>query len=251
MPYFTNNNAEIFYTEKGKGDLLIILPGNTATSACHENEIDFFSKNYHVVAIDFRGTGKSTKYNNWGINWWNDCTDDIAALIKHLNKTNCILLGTSGGANIALLFAIKYPKLVKAVIADSCAEKFLPEALIKEVEQRRQKTKEQVEFWQWANGKDWESVVENDNKLLLDFAKAGGDLYKGNLVKINCPVLLTASLKDSFINNIGSEVAKMAKQIKQSQAYLVNEGDHPLIWTAPKKFLQISTMFLKLFKQKG
>jgi pimeloyl-ACP methyl ester carboxylesterase len=49
-------------------------------------------------------------------------------------------MGTSGGANIALLFAIIHPEPVSGVIADSCAEFYSPENLRKEVSERRRMT---------------------------------------------------------------------------------------------------------------
>jgi len=69
-------------------------------------------------------------------------------------------MGTSGGANIALLFAIKYPEKVSGVIADSCAEFFSPENLRHEVANRELCTKDRIEFWEYANGDDWEDVVK-------------------------------------------------------------------------------------------
>ena len=124
MPYFLNDDLSIFYNEKGTGRFLLILPGNTASSACHDGELDYFGQYYHTVSFDFRGTGKSQRLLSWPEEWWDKCADDAAALISHLGEQKCIVMGTSGGANIALLLAIKYPEHVSRVIADSCAEFF-------------------------------------------------------------------------------------------------------------------------------
>jgi hypothetical protein len=56
-----------------------------------------------------------------------------------------------------------------------------------------------------TNGDDWEDVVNQDSKLLMDFADRGGDLFKGRLDAIMCPVLFTGSLKDSFIPDMGKQ----------------------------------------------
>jgi valacyclovir hydrolase len=42
MPFFNNNDHQLFYREVGTGPLLLILPGNTASSACHEGEMQHF-----------------------------------------------------------------------------------------------------------------------------------------------------------------------------------------------------------------
>lgn len=245
MPYFTNDNLSLFYSEKGTGDLLLILPGNTASSACHQGELDFFGQNYHAVSPDFRGTGRSQRISSWSQNWWDKCTEDIASLISHLGKKQCIVMGISGGANIALLYAIRYPEHVSGVIADSSAEFYTSECLRKEITHRSYRIKEQVEFWTYAHGEDWEVVVKADNKLLLDLADQGGDIFKGQLKTVKCPVLFTGSLKDSFIPDIGEQNINMSKQIPNSRLFLLNEGDHPLMWSCPDFFRSVSAQFLK------
>lgn len=244
MAYFCNNDISLYYREKGEGDLLIILPGNTATSVCHEDDLNYFSQSYHAVSMDFRGTGHSQRLPLWPENWWDTCADDIAALVRHLDQKHCILLGTSGGANIALLFAIKYPQLVSAVIADSCAEIHAPINLRKEVTDRALCTKEQVDFWAYANGKNWQDVVDHDNQLLLKLANQGGDLYKGSLSSISCPVLFTGSLKDSFIPDLEEQNLNMAKQIEHNTLFSSNTGEHPFMWSCPDVFRHITIQFL-------
>lgn len=245
MPTFINDGLSLFYREKGHGSLLLILPGNTASSVCHEGELDCFSQYYHAVSVDFRGTGKSQRLSSWPDDWWSKCADDVASLISHLGENKCIVMGTSGGANIALLLAIRYPMNVSSVIADSCAEYFYPEDLRKEVANRGLQTKEQIEFWKYANGDDWEDVVRADSELLMDFADNGGDLFKGKLGAIECPVLFTGSLKDSFIPDIAEQNIRMTKQIQNSATFLSNDGDHPFMWNCPELFRSVSYQFLK------
>ncbi len=245
MPYFINDNLSLFYREKGTGELFLILPGNTASSVCHKEELDYFSENYHAVSFDFRGTGKSPRIPAWSQDWWDKCADDAASLISHLGKNRCIIMGTSGGANIALLCAIRYPEHVSGVIADSCAEIYSPANLRKEVSGRTLRTNEQVDFWKYANGEDWETVVNADNKLLHDFADQGGNLFNGRLNEIKCPVLFTGAVTDSFIPDIGEQYTAMAKQVKKNSVFLHNDGDHPFMWTCPERFRSACIHFLR------
>jgi len=245
MPFFESDDLSLFYREKGTGDLLLILPGNTASSACHEGELDYFGQRHHAVSIDFHGTGKSSRISSWTLNWWSECADDVASLISHLGEHRCILMGTSGGANIALLIAIRYPEHVSGVIADSCAEFYSPTNLRKEVSERALQTAEQVEFWSYANGEDWETVVKADNALLLDLADHGGNLFEGLLNTVKCPVLFTGSLSDSFIPDLGEQNLGMARQIPQSSVFLHSDGDHPFLWTCPDLFRSVCDQFLE------
>ena len=44
MPYFIRNDNRLFYREQGAAPLLLILPGNTAASACREAELAHFGQ---------------------------------------------------------------------------------------------------------------------------------------------------------------------------------------------------------------
>jgi len=72
MPYFNWNDHQIFYREQGESPLLLILPGNTASSICCQGEIDYFSSHYHTASLDFLGTGKSDRVVIWAQDWWAD-----------------------------------------------------------------------------------------------------------------------------------------------------------------------------------
>ena len=52
----------LHYREHGRGPLLIILPGNTASSALHERELVEFCRTIHAVALDLLGTGQSERW---------------------------------------------------------------------------------------------------------------------------------------------------------------------------------------------
>ena len=244
MGRFEVAGISLNYREQGSGELLIVLPGNTASSVCHEGELEYFSNRYRVVSLDFRGTGQSDRLKSWSYDWWEKCTDDVAALIQHLGYENAIIMGTSGGGNIALLCAVRHSGLVRAVVADSCAEKYNAENLRQEVKGREAKTEEQIGFWAYANGDDWEDVVASDSRLLLETAERGGDLFTGRLKDITCSVLLTGSSKDSFVPDIENQLSAMHEQIENSHMYIHQEGDHPLMWICPEVFRKQSDEFL-------
>jgi pimeloyl-ACP methyl ester carboxylesterase len=245
MAFFKHNKKNIFYTEKGEGELLIILPGNTATSLAHINDIEYFSKRYKSVSIDFLGTGKSDRIENWSVNWWENGAHQINSLIEHLGYKKAILVGTSGGAVIALLTAILFPDKVSSVIADSFQHNFSSDKLKSILlEDRKTNSQEQIKFWKYLHGEDWENVVNSDTEMIIDFINSGGDWFKGRLKKIKCPVLLTGSKEDNFLPNIEESRLFLSKEIKQSKIFLNEKGLHPLMWSQSKIFREITTIFL-------
>ena len=244
MPYFVHNGHRLFYRENGAGPLLLILPGNTASSALHEGELHYFGVRYRAVALDFWGTGQSDRLQAWPDDWWAQGARDAAALVDHLGYQQALVMGTSGGAVVGYLMAILYPQLVRGVIADSAVERLPAPTLTREMESRARRTPGQVGFWQKAHGDDWPQVVEADSEYLLRFEKAGGDCFHGRLREIRCPVLLSASLEDEMLPEVETQIRAMSAQIEGSQVYLAQKGSHPLMWNRPDEFRRVADGFL-------
>jgi valacyclovir hydrolase len=244
MPYFTHNGHRLFYREQGTGPLLLILPGNTASSVWLAGELDYFSTRYRAVALDFWGTGQSDRLGSFPLDWWEQGAHDAAALVDYLESQPALVMGTSGGAMVALLMAILHPAQVQAVIADSTVERFPPRWLSREIALGRKPNAGQVSFWQKAHGDDWPQIVEADSDLLLRFEQAGGDAFRGRLSQITCPVLLSASVRDEALPDVEPQVRGMAAQIKGSRLYLAQAGSHPLMWSRSAEFRREADKFL-------
>lgn len=245
MPAFTHDDHQLFYREQGKGPLLLILPGNTASSANHAGELDYFGQRYRAVSLDFWGTGQSDRLETWPENWWEVGAHDAAALIEHLGEERALVIGTSGGAIVALFMALLYPERVRGVIADSTVERFTKASIQDAVAERAKRSPEQIAFWISAHGDDWEAVVNADSNMLLRFVKkTRGDWARSRLAEIQCPVLLTASLEDPLLPKVGKQLMSMSKQIPNSRAFLTGGGEHPLMWSRSEDFRRVSDYFL-------
>jgi len=244
VPYFVHHDRRLFYRQQGSGPLLLILPGNTSSSATHQSELAHFGQRYHAVALDFWGTGRSDRAETWPDDWWAQGARDAATLVKHLGYKECLAVGSSGGGVVALLMAIQFPGYVRAVIADSCVERLPPERLRAEVATRARRTPEQAAFWRCAHGDDWQQVVDADSHRLLRLAQRGGDWFGGRLGEVRCPVLFTASLRDDALPDVTQQVCGMASQIRGSRIFFASEGGHPLMWSRPEDLKQAADCFL-------
>jgi valacyclovir hydrolase len=248
MSYFNWHNHQIFYRQQGAGPLLLVLPGNTASSICHQGELDYFGNRYQVASLDFLGTGQSDRIAEWAEDWWAEAATQAEGLVEHLGFKDCIAMGTSGGAAVALLMAILSPERVRAVIADSCPEKFA-KAMARELRhEREQQTESQVRFWQFTNGATWKGGVAADTAMLLHFAARGGDWFSSRLNEIRCPVLLTASKEDNNLVHASQQLSRMCDQIANSRLFLNHRGGHPLMWSSPRDFRAVSDYFLEAVK---
>ncbi|MCB2214046.1 alpha/beta hydrolase [bacterium] len=248
MPYFNHQSHRIHYRQAGDGPLMVILPGNTASSVFHQGDLAYFSQWFTVVSLDYLGTGLSDRVESESADWYADCADQAAALISHLDLGQAVLLGTSGGAVVALHGAARHPDLVRAVIADSFTPEFTPEMLQQNViGERSNPTDDQAAFWQAAHGEDWLEVVQADTAMLTDMVAGGGRWLGDALHQVTCPVLLTASLEDPMLVRPAEYALDMLAELQDGRAFINQHGGHPLMWSAPKEFHRAISGFLAQF----
>ena len=107
-------NIQLNYTEKGEGDVLILLHGNGEDTTYFEHQIEYFSQFYRVIAVDTRGHGKSPRGTKpfTIVQFAEDLYDFM--VYHRIEKAN--ILGFSDGGNIALTFALKHPDMLKKLI---------------------------------------------------------------------------------------------------------------------------------------
>lgn len=103
-----------FYIEKGNGEPLILLHGNGESCDYFKNQIDEFSKYYHVYALDTRGHGKTPRGRSpFTIRQF---AKDLSDFMDEHKIARAHLLGFSDGGNIAMVFALHYPDRVNRLI---------------------------------------------------------------------------------------------------------------------------------------
>lgn len=107
-------DIEHFYIEKGQGNPIILLHGNGENSAYFRGQTDAFAKHYKVFAIDTRGHGKTPRGTMpFTIRQF---ADDLLGFMDKHQIEKAHILGFSDGANIAMLFAIRYPDRLDRLI---------------------------------------------------------------------------------------------------------------------------------------
>lgn len=229
---FIFESKTINYISKGKGELLIILPGNTASSIVYQSQVDFFSKHFLTISVDFLGTGKSDRIFEIKENWWKFSSRQVKALIEHLGYKKATVIGSSGGAAVAMFLAADFPDKVNMLILESFSLRLTEEMLTNNIINERKNPNElQIQFWKYCHGEDWDKVIEYDTENIKYLVKNGGDWIADSYKKIMCPVLLLGSMEDEFNPNIEHDYKQLSKEIKNCSWVLSEKGEHPLIWT--------------------
>ena len=105
---------EHYYEEAGSGYPLILLHGNSESAEYFRHQIDYFSEEYRVIAVDTRGHGRSPRGDGpFSISRF---ADDLNDFMERHGIEKAHILGFSDGGNTALVFALRYPQRVNRLI---------------------------------------------------------------------------------------------------------------------------------------
>lgn len=248
MSYFEFENFKIYYKVSGEGEPLVIIHGDTASSKMFIPELEFYSKNHKVILVDLLGQGKSERVVKLPLNYWDINANMIIALCRYLNVNNINLLGTSGGAIVALNCVLKQPDLFNKIIIDSFIGENLSYEFAQKIANDRNLAKRKLSsklFWFIMHGFDWKYVIDQNTDLIMDFSKNIGDFFGYELSDIKNRVLITGSLKDDLIPDIKTILESINIKIKDSRLVIFNEGNHPAMFSNKKEFRNLVLEFLK------
>lgn len=107
-------DIQLNYTVAGQGFPLVLLHGNGEDHTYFKHQMGPFSQHYQVLALDTRGHGRSPR--GTAPFTLEQFAEDLKEFLDSREIRRCHLLGFSDGANIALLFALKYPEYVEKLI---------------------------------------------------------------------------------------------------------------------------------------
>ena len=114
---FDSNGTEIFYTNDGDGEPVILIHGYTATGALNwklPGIARMLESDYRVIVPDVRGHGDSAVPADgvYGV----EAVEDIRRLLDHLSIEKAHIVGYSMGGMITIKFATLYPDRVKSAV---------------------------------------------------------------------------------------------------------------------------------------
>lgn len=99
-----------------KGLPVIYLHGGPGDKAKDRHKAPFDPQKHHVIFFDQRGGGQSLPSGSLKHNTTQDLIEDINKIADQVKFKQFVLSGGSWGTTLALAYAIKYPKRVKAMV---------------------------------------------------------------------------------------------------------------------------------------
>ena len=206
------NDIENHYIDKGAGDALILLHGNGEDLSYFEHQIEEFSRDFHVYAIDTRGHGKTSRGEKpFTIRQF---ADDLLLFMDEHGISRAHILGFSDGGNIALIFALKYPERVDHLILNGAN---LDPSGVK----RSTQLPIEIGYKIASKFKD-KSEQAKRNAEMLCLMVNDPNIDPDELKSIKCPTLVIAGTSDMIRED---HTRLIADNIPGAQLVLI-KGDH-------------------------
>ena len=223
-------DIQLHYLEAGEGFPLILLHGNGENCSYFEHQIDYFSEQYRVIAVDTRGHGMSPRgeapFTIRQFAW------DLFDLMNELEIPKAHILGFSDGGNIALCFALAHPERVEKLIVNGAN---LYPAGVKTRDQRETTR----QYYEACEAAEYDPDAWQDAEML---GLMVNDPYirPRSLRKLHMPVLVIAGTNDVIKTGHTKYIAKC---IPHSRLEFI-EGDHFIAASQPEIFNAIVDDFL-------
>ncbi len=239
---FLWKNITINYYENGKGKPLVLIHAFPFSASIFQHQIKYLS-NYHTIAPDLPGFGKSPPLEKDTPFTMENMADMIASLCDHLNFEKIALLGVSMGGYISLAFANQYSSRLSAlIISNSKATADTTE----KVEERKITAKNVViegssillgmipKLLSNSTVKNNPTIVYNiKNKILTTNTNSIASALLGMasrkdmnhiLAKLKIPILIITGNEDTIITT--EDINSMASFAKQAIIIKIKNGSH-------------------------
>ena len=107
-------DISLYYEKRGAGEPLVLLHGNGEDGSYFLHQMEAFSREFLVYALDTRGQGRSPRGSApFTISQF---AEDLLAFLDEQGLKRVNLLGFSDGGNIALTFALRHPERVRRLV---------------------------------------------------------------------------------------------------------------------------------------
>lgn len=219
------NGIKMYYEVYGSGEPLVLLHGNGGSIKGHGGRIEYFQKQFQVIAIDSRGHGKSTDSSNKQLTY-TQMADDINVLLDSLKIKNAYVWGQSDGGILGLLLAINHPDKT-AKVATFGANLFPgKKAIYNEIDQMVVET--------------LKTTKDPRTKNLYTLLANQPNITDKDLQKIKCPVLIMSGDRDAIRLEHSIEIFD---NIPNSNFFVMPGATHFGAYEKPDLFNLVLTSF--------
>jgi len=225
-------DIQLHYQERGEGFPLILLHGNGEDGTYFHHQLEYFAREYRVIAVDSRGHGKSPRGSApFTIRQF---ARDLKAFMDQKGIDRAHILGFSDGGNVALCFALAYPERVAKLILNGA-----------NLNARGVKTWVQLPVeigYRMAGLFQQHSKKARKNWEILGLMVNDPNIPKEDLSRVEAETLIIAGTRDMIKER---HTRRIAAGIAKSRLIFL-EGDHFIAEKRPEPFNRAVADFLRV-----
>lgn len=219
-PFLQDMDIQLYFEKTGCGEPLILLHGNGEDRTVFAGQIPHFAKRFTVYAVDTRGHGKSPRGTKPFT--LSQFADDLRDFLDEQGIEKTHVLGFSDGANIAVLFALRYPKRLLSLVLNS--GNLDPDGLMQE-------TVDEIRT-AYAKAKEKRTEEERKEAALLELMLFEPQIKPESLSKIDVPTLVIAGDHDV----IREEHTRLIAESIPNAELVILSGTHGVAEESPEAF---------------
>jgi 3-oxoadipate enol-lactonase len=261
MPEIIANSCRFYYELDGpdEADVLVLSNGILMSTASWGYQVPIFSRHYRVLRYDCRGQWQSD--HPAGPYSMEGHAEDLAALLDALGIARAHIGGISYGAEISLVFALKYPERVRSLVLASLVSQVDPvlagiAGMWLAAAQRRDPELFFAATYPFNFSQRW--IAANPGPLAqarsryetLDF-DAVAELCRAflqldvtsELHRITAPTLLMVGEDDNLKPRAYADI--IAREMPHAAYVIIPRAGHAVCWEAPLAFNSLVLGFLE------
>ena len=245
------NGINIYYESFGSGKSLIFLHGSMGTGKVWKPYVPILLNDFNIILPDLRGHGK-TENPDKAIDL-HLIADDIVALIEALKLEKPFLCGWSGGGDVSLDVAIRYPDCVSGLIVGGVTHRISESyfASLKAMglegpgkvnfEQAEQNIPQLINLWKTEHVQSplhWKELVTQLSFEMINPTLPAED----NLKQITLPTLLVWGDRDQFLPI--EDAIELYRLIPNAQLAVIPNANHFVTRTHVLLFAELVKEFV-------
>jgi pimeloyl-ACP methyl ester carboxylesterase len=247
MPFIDIHGKNIRYNRAGKGETIIFLHNGFYSTDTWNGVRKAFAKHFKIIDYDRFGYGKSDKLTRIDFDIIDEGVSELEQLTEKLGLHEFYLCGHCLGGAIALKYALKHPRKVKKIIAESvgyCGSErllvktdwtFQPwDAMDKNLREKLKKMhgeKYSKEFWNIIREYRRTYIMSIDYNILDE------------IKNIKCPVLIMNGDRDFYFEV--EHALQAFRKMKRAELWILNRVGHDPHTEAKKEFIDTVIKFLR------
>jgi 3-oxoadipate enol-lactonase len=251
------DGSKIYYQECGTGDeAVVLIHDGIADSLVWDGVWPAFCKQFHTIRYDRRGYGRSPATTVLYTE-----TDDLFALLRHLQIKRAMLVGSSHGGGLAINFTLEHPNLVRQLVLVGAVVDgygYSDHFILRGLKNAAPMDKKDVAalIANWANDKYLLAADHPDAKKKLSEILTANpqDLTHGDmprptrpavaqLSEIHVPTLILVG--DQDIPDVHAHAGVIENGIWNSRRVVVEDTGHLMYLEKPDEFSSIVITFLQ------